>query len=323
MIGLEEHCWAPALRDALLRHGADEITTFNAKVLDGPLTDLGDQRLQAMDDAGVDMQVLSTTCPGTQPLEAAEAVALARESNDVMAAGVAARPDRLAAFATLPTPDPDAAADELRRAVGDLGMVGALLFPRTGDLSLDHASFQPIFEAAAQLEVPLYLHPQPPIKPVRDAYYAGFGDELNLMLSTAGWGWHHDTGVAALRLILAGTFDRHPGLQLILGHWGEMLVSFLERADLISNAATHLDRRVGQYITGNVYATGSGIMSHRMLQGTIAVLGSDRVMFSSDYPYHVTSDGEARAFVDAAPISPDDKVKIGSRNAERLLGLSR
>lgn len=322
VVAVEEHCWTPGLRDALLRGGGDDTTAFNARELDARLIDLSAERLRSMDDAGVDVQVLSTTSPGTQPLKAVEAIALARENNDVIAAAVRANPERFAGFATLPTPDPEAAADELRRAVGDLGLVGAMVFPRTGDAYLDDESFRPIFEAAGDLGVPIYLHPQVVPGPVRQAYFSGFGAEIELVLATAGWGWHHDAGIAALRLILAGTFDRHAGLQLILGHWGEMLVSFVDRADLISNWAKHLQRRVGEYVTGNVYATAGGILSHRMLLSAIAALGTDRVMFATDYPYHVSRGGGARAFIDAAPISPTDRAKVGSGNAERLLGLT-
>lgn len=320
-VAVEEHCWTPGLRDALLRDGSDDTAAFNAGELDARLIDLSAERLRSMDDAGVDMQVLSTTSPGTQPLKAAEAIALARENNDVIAAAVNANPERFAGFATLPTADPQAAADELRRAVGDLGLVGAMLFPRTGGIYLDDQSSRPIFEAAAGLGVPIYLHPQVVPSSVRDAYFTGFGPEIELVLATAGWGWHHDAGIATLRLILAGTFDRHPELQLILGHWGEMLVSFVDRADLISDWAPYLQRRVAEYVTGNVYATAGGILSHKMLLSTIAALGADRVMFATDYPYHVSPGGGARAFLDSAPISLGDKAKVGSGNAERLLGL--
>jgi len=124
------------------------------------------------------------------------------------------------------------------------------------------------------------------------------------VLAISGWGWHHDAGLAGLRLILAGTFDLHPQLQLILGHWGEMLVSFLERADMLSDWATHLQRRVGEYITGNVQVTAGGILSHSMLVSAIAAVGADRVMFAGDYPFHISTNGGARAFLDSAPISP-------------------
>jgi predicted TIM-barrel fold metal-dependent hydrolase len=138
---------------------------------------------------------------------------------------------------------------------------------------LTTAVFQPIFEAAAELEVPVYIHPGIPPVSVREACYGGFDPATNLMLATGGWGWHAEAGLAALRLILAGTFDRHPGLQIILGHWGEMLVSFADRADALSSTSTHLDRPVLDYITGNVYVTAGGVFSHRMMRQTLDLLG--------------------------------------------------
>jgi uncharacterized protein len=296
------------------------------------LLDVGEERLARMDTAGVDLQVLSITTPGTQPLPPALAVPLARDANDFLSAAVQRRPDRFAAFAMLPTPDPNVAADELRRCILELGLVGAMLFPRTGPICLDHSSFQPIFEAAAELEVPVYIHPGIPPAAVREACYGGIDFSTNLMLSTGGWGWHAEAGLAALRLILAGTFDRHPDLQIILGHWGEMLVSFADRADALSNTSTHLERHILDYITDNVYVTAGGVFSHRMLRQTLDLLGPDRLMFAQDDPYNSTlgqrgqdllgpsnTYSDARAFIDTAPMSAEDKPKLAHLNAERLL----
>lgn len=327
VIGVEEHAWTVELRDALLKFGGDDTVTMlsSREATDRRLRDVGDERLARMDAAGVDVQVLSITTPGTQSLPPTEAVPLARDANDFLAEAVRARPERFAAFATLPTPDPGAAARELERGVTRLGMVGAMLFPRTGDQYLDHEKFRPVFEAAAELRVPLYIHPGLPPQSVRDACYRGFDDRTNLILSTGGWGWHADAGLATLRLILAGTFDRHPELQFILGHWGEMLVPFADRADLLSAANPHLHRSIGEYITANLNVTAGGIFSHNMLKQAMDVLGPDRVMFGDDDPYagskgRFGGDAGARAFVDSAPISEPHKEKFAHLNAERLLG---
>lgn len=344
VIGVEEHAWTPELRQALLKWGGDE--TVNKMSSQGEvnlrLLNVGEERLARMDASGVDMEVLSITTPGTQPLPAEVAVPLAREANDVLADAVHRHPDRFAAFATLPTSDPKAAATELERAVTGLGHVGAMLFPRTGETFLDHDSFRPVFEAAAHLGVPLYIHPAMPPKKLIDAAYSGFDEMTSMLLSTGGWGWHSEAGLATLRLILAGTFDRHPDLQIILGHWGEMLVPFADRADLLSTAATHLQRRVLDYITGNLSVTAGGLYSHRMLTAAVDVLGPDRVMFGADSPYGAptaASDadarglggvdsrgsfggtGGARAFVDTAPLDEQGRAKLGHLNAERMLNL--
>jgi uncharacterized protein len=328
VIGVEEHAWTAELRDALLRFGEDDTVNqlSSRQQTDQYLREVGEERIARMDAAGVDIEVLSVTTPGTQPLNAAEAVPLARDANDFLADAGAAHPSRFAAFATLPTPDPQAAASELERCVQQLGMVGAQLVPLTHDRYLDHESFRPVFEAAAALAVPLYIHPGQPLKAVSQAIYGGFDDWTNLNLATGGWGWHVDAGLAALRLILGGTFDRHPDLQIILGRWGELLVPFADRADLLSEGHLTLQRRVIDYITNNVHVTAGGVLSHRMLETAVGVLGPDRVMFGDDDPYRgmkgaFGGEGGAREFVETAPISAENQQKLGHLNAERLLGL--
>lgn len=330
VIGVEEHTWTAELRDALLRFGGDDTVNLlsSREETDHRLREVGPERLARMDAAGVDLQVLSITTPGTQPLAAVEAIPLARDANDFLADTVRAHPGRFAALATLPTPDPDAAARELERCATELGMVGAQVVPLTGDLYLDHESFRPMFEAAASLGLPLYIHPGQPLAVVREAIYGGFDDWTNFNLGTGGWGWHIDAGLATLRLILAGTFDRHPDLQIILGRWGEALVPFADRADLLSEGNIRLERRVIDYITGNLNVTPGGVLSHRMLTSAMEVLGPDRVMYGDDDPYRgmkgrFAADGGAQTFVDTAPISPEDKAKLSHLNAERLLGLRR
>ena len=206
------------------------------------LEDLSEERLRQMNDSGVDVQVLSLTTPATQNLAATDAVGLAREANDLVAATLRRYPDRFQGFAKLPTPGPVQAASELQRAVNDLGFKGAMLCGRTHERNLDHPVFTPIFEAAAELRVPLYIHPQIPQRSVRDAYYSGFDDRIDLILATGGIGWHFETGVQFIRLILAGVFDRHPDLQIILGHWGEVVLFYLERLKLLAQARPQSDR---------------------------------------------------------------------------------
>lgn len=328
VVSVEAHAWTAELRDALLRFGGDEsVNVLSSKELtDHRLQDVGAERIARMDAAGVDVQVLSITTPGTQVLDAAEAVPLARDANDYLADAVRAHPDRFAALATLPTPDPEAAARELERCVTVLGLSGAQLVPLTGDRYLDDPAFRPVFEAASELRVPLYLHPGQPAAPARESMYSGFDARTNLALVTGGWGWHVDTGLATLRLILAGTFDRHPDLQLILGRWGELLVPFADRADLLSEGNTTLQRRVIDYITQNLNVTAGGVLSHRMLAAAVDVLGPDRVMYSDDDPYNgmkgkFRGEGEARKFIQSAPLTAEDQAKLSHGNAGRLLKL--
>jgi uncharacterized protein len=320
-VGLEEHfataeviaAWQsvdPALRDL-----AVEMSTGNDK--QHLLLDLADQRIARMDQTGIDVQVLSVTTPGVQSLEPSRAVPLARAANDRMAETIRARPDRFQGFATLPTTAPDDAARELRRAVVELGLNGAMLFGRTGERNLDHPEFLPILEVAADLRVPIYLHPQSPLPPVRRAYYERFDHALNTAFATGGIGWHYETGIQALRLILSGVFERLPDLHVILGHWGEVVLFYLDRIDMMS-APARLPRKVSEYFATNISVTPSGIFSQRYLRWAVEILGIDRVLLATDYPFALFNDRAARRFLEAADLSGADRDKIAFGNWARL-----
>jgi predicted TIM-barrel fold metal-dependent hydrolase len=281
------------------------------------LADLGDQRLAEMAKAGLDVQVLSLSTPGVQNLAPAEAVALQIAANDTLAEAVRAHPDCFQGLATLATPNPAAAAAELQRAVTDLGLNGAMVFGRTRDRNMDEPEFWPIYEVAAALKAPLHLHPQSPCPAVRSAYYSGHSPEVDAAFATYGIGWHYDSGVQILRLILSGVFDRFPDLQVIVGHWGEMVLFYLDRIDTM-NGVAGLRRPVSEYFRTNIYLAPSGILSQRYLRWAIEVVGVDRLLFSTDYPFVNTPEGGARAFLAQAPISDSDRLKIASGNWDRL-----
>ena len=323
IIALEEHYSTPEIHAAWSQ--LDPQLQDCSNKMNGPsdlesrLENFADSRLQAMDKSGVDVQVLSLTAPSVQNLDASQAVELARRANDVAARAVAAHPDRFQAFAALPTPAPDEAARELERAVNELGCVGAMLNGRTRDNNMDDARYFPIYQAAAKLGVPLYVHPQCPVKAVRDAYYSGFDEQTDVVFATPGIGWHYETGIQVLRLILAGTFDRLPDLQIIVGHWGEVVLFYLDRIDQLSRqAAPNLERPISDYFKTNVSVTPSGLWSERYLRWAIEVLGVERILYSTDYPYVYSGDDKPRRFLESANLSDEDKTKIASGNWERL-----
>jgi predicted TIM-barrel fold metal-dependent hydrolase len=286
------------------------------------LLDLGEDRLAAMDETGLDIQVLSLTAPGVQSLEPADATAFQAASNDLLAETVRPKPERYQGFATLATPDPKAAAYELEHAVKKLGLNGAMLFGRTRERNLDHPAKEPIFEAAAALRAPLYLHPQSPQPAVREAIYGGFDQAVDAAFSTHGIGWHYETGVQIVRLVLAGVFDCHPDLQVVTGHWGEVVLFYLDRIDGLARIAK-LERPVSDYFRRNVSVTPSGMWSQRYLRWAVEVLGVERIMFSTDYPYRFTPGGGARRFLEEADLGDADKAAIAHGNWERLVGKIR
>jgi uncharacterized protein len=316
VVAIEEHFSTPGIRAASASRPAGGGVAETLAKLD----DLGERRLAEMDAAGIDVQVLSVGPPATQDLDADVAVPLAAQANDRLAAAVAAHPGRFAGFATLPTADPAAAAAELERTVTGLGFKGALVNGHTRGRFLDDPAYWPLLERAESLDVPIYLHPTYPTAQVMEAYYGGFDTPVSQVLATAGWGWHAETGLHALRMVLGGVFDRFPLLQVIIGHMGEHIPFSLARADeRLSPVATHLKQRVATYFHENFHVTTSGYFTDPPLLCALMVLGADRIIFSVDYPF--SDNMTARDFLDRAPLSPADREKIAHGNAERLLRL--
>ena len=315
-IALEEHFWTAELASP---PGTGPAAVWGPRIGD-QLGDLGALRLTDMDANGIDLQVISHAPPAAQGLAGAEGLARAREANDQLAAAVSAHPDRFAGFATLPTADPQAAADELERATGELGFLGALVNSTLGTNGafLDDARFEPLLDRFERLDVPLYLHPAPPPATLREALYGGLPSAVATRLATAAWGWHAEAGLHVLRMVATGVFDRHPGLRLIVGHCGEMLPFMLARIDVVLRA-DGLALPPSEDFTRNVWVTTSGLFSIPPVMCTVQVLGIDRVLFSVDYPFG--SNAAGRALLDTLPLSRDDRARIAGGNAERVLGL--
>jgi len=234
---MEEQGWLPSPKSSLWRsHYYDPEVKRHARGLDAiaapatvqRLDDLGELRLREMDEAGLDLQVLSHTMPGLQKLDVETAVPLARRANDRLNEAVRAHPERFAAFAALPTADPRAADDELERTVTRLGFKGAMVNGLTNGLFLDDKRFWPIFERAQALDVPLYMHPAIPHPAVIEAYYKDYVEKHPGILR-AGWGFTVETATQGIRLVLSGLFDAYPRLKIIIGHLGEGLPFYVWR----------------------------------------------------------------------------------------------
>lgn len=282
--------------------------------------EIGAQRLQYMDEARISVQVLSNTGPGPDLVPGADGIALAREMNDHLAAAISRHPDRFAGFAVLPTQSPDATAAELVRAVKELGFVGALINGTTDGRFLDDPSYDDLLAAAVEIDVPIYVHPHLAPEAVRQAYYSGLEPGASRVLEAAGWGWHSETAIHILRLVLAGTLDRHPRLKLIIGHMGEMLPMMMARADeVFALDVGHLQRPISRAILDQVWLTTSGIFTEPPFLAALLTFGIDRIMFSVDYPY--ASNAKGRAFLDRISLAPADMAKLTHRNADALLKL--
>ncbi len=287
------------------------------------MLDVHDERLAEMDRFGIELAILSLNAPAIQViLDVDEAVEVARKANDIMADEVAKRPDRFAGFATLPMQDPDAAIDELRRCVKDLGFVGALVngfsqkeVPDSA-VYYDIPEYRPFWAAVAELDVPFYLHPRLQIQ-TRAQIYEG-----HPWLYAPAWDFAAQTNTHALRLICSGLFDEHPGLQLVLGHLGERIPFDLWRIDnLMGKVPDRFPAKhpVGHYFRNNVHLTTSGQFHDAAFHCCIAALGIERIMFSIDYPFEDME--PAAQWFDATELSDADRLAIGRQNAIDLFKL--
>jgi predicted TIM-barrel fold metal-dependent hydrolase len=282
--------------------------------------EMGEQRLKLMDEAGITMQVLSNTGPGPDLVSGPEGVALAAAMNDYLAEAVAQAPDRFAGFAVLPMCSPEACAAELTRAVRTLRLKGALINGTTQGRFLDNRAYDELLAQAVALDVPIYIHPHLPPPAVNEIYYSGLPEGADRVLGSAGWGWHSEVAIQILRMVFAGTFDKHPKLKIIIGHMGEMLPVMMARIDQVSSLdVDHLKRKPSQTILDQVWITTSGIFTQPPFVAALQTFGIDRIMFSVDYPYAPNAKG--RAFLERVALSPADMERLCWRNAAALLGL--
>lgn len=287
------------------------------------LIDFQDERLARMDEAGIEIAMLSLNSSAIQgtpdPLRARE---VARKANDVLAEEVGKRPDRFAGLAALPMQDPDAAARELARCVRELGFRGALVngFSQVGNedtaIYYDLPQYGPFWAEVERLAVPFYLHPRDQLMSRRQSY------EGHPWLIGSPWGFAEETALHALRLLGSGLFDRHPKLQLVLGHLGERIPFDLWRLDhrLKQVPNRPAKRSMTEYFRNNVHISTSGHFCTQSLIHTMLTIGADRILFAVDYPFEDNMQGAA--WFDSADIAEADRIKIGRDNAIRLFGLS-
>ncbi len=327
IVALEEHYTVPGIvagisADAIARRGFPSSDFAWAQTNKrSELADLGGARLADMDASGITVQVLSVAGPGADLLPGQPGIDLARAYNDSLAEACARYPSRYRGFAHLPMLTPAAAADELERTAKDLGFHGVLVNGATDGRFLDDPAFEPILARAEALDLPIYLHPGIPTQAVRDSYYDGLPGNFSFTLALSAWGWHAETAIHTLRLVLSGALDRHPRLKIVIGHMGEALPFMLDRIDetTAAEAKVRLKRSVRQTILDQVWITTSGFFTMVPFTAALMTFGADRILFSVDYPF--ASNARARAFLDALPVSEADRAKIAHGNADRLLHL--
>jgi 2,3-dihydroxybenzoate decarboxylase len=312
-IAIEEHFLLPELDDYFQMLVRDVSSESFDPVLP-KFWDLGGGRLAEMDRIGIERSILSCFNYGSVQLDpdAHRAVEMARRMNDVLAQRITVHADRFSGFAALPLQDPDAAVEEFRRCVTELGFHGAMVNGHTGGHYLDEAKYWPLWEAAAELGMPIYLHPWSSPSDQLKAY-DGYPDILG-----PTWNWTVETATHALRIICSGVFDAYPAAMLILGHMGELLPFSMERFDQGWQfyAAHKAKQPITYYLRTNVWITTSGNVSPVSLSGALAALGADRILFATDYPFDL-----GPAFLptlESGIFSKADLDKVYRGNAERI-----
>jgi 2,3-dihydroxybenzoate decarboxylase len=318
LIALEEHfAWDPASDGNVVATWLQSNNTVGYE----RLYDRGPLRLEQMDAAGIDFQILSLFDPGVQEMtDVARAIELARGANDDLAETVRANPNRFGGFATLATQDPDAATAEFERAVTELGLVGGLINGHCQGRYLDDPAYEALFACAESLDAPIYLHPTTPHPAVMEAWFAPYVDDG---LHLASWGFAAEAGTHVLRLIYSGLFDKFPRLQMIIGHLGEMLPFAAYRVDRYyglggSGSGDRLQHLPSEYLRNNFHVTTSGNFCAPAFACTLDVMGADRVMFSVDYPMDDNQTGAE--FMASYPMDAATRAKVSSGNAIKLFG---
>ena len=314
VIAIEEHYWDHELVSRLTGAEGSRSPAMLER-----LYDFGGVRIAEMDAAGIDVQVLSHGAPSGQKLPADIAPALIKGVNDRLAASIKPYPNRFAAFAALPTAAPEAAADELERCVREHGFKGAMIHGLTNGEFHDLPKYWPIFARAAALDVPIYLHPSFPHPQVMDLYYSDYAEDFPQVIRAA-WGYTVETATQAIRMVLSGVFQEHPGLKVVLGHMGETLPFVMWRvSQALSRPGHRRPINFRETFRKHFWITTSGNFSTPALQCSIAELGLDRIMFSVDWPF--VENAPAVEWLDGLEMSESDKALLAGGVAKSLLKL--
>lgn len=321
LVCLEEHYSSQTIKAKIQRIlGSDGVSLASVTETERLAADLGDDRIAYMDSVGITTQVLSCADEYPSLMPPQFAARLCRELNDEMYHAAATHSGRYSCLAALPLGSPAMAADELQRCVKELHFSGAMLIGHYENRPYDDEWYFPIFRKAEELDVPIYLHPCKVDPAIADKYYSGvWSPQCTALLAGFGIGWHYDVGMQALRMMMAGMFDRLPKLKIILGHWGEVVSFYMHRLDEIPQTVTHLNKPISRYFKENVYVNPSGMMYEEQFRFCMSTFGVEHILWGEDYPYRRPDN--IRTMLEKLDISEEERDKIAYLNAQKLLRL--
>lgn len=322
IITVEEHFDTTANIENFNAHSKVPNNNPYQTKLKNDLTDMK-TRLAYMDENGIDMQVISEAGNSPQVLPDDLSVDGCKEQNDTIAKEISPYPTRLAALASLPANVPGAAADELERAVKQLGLKGGIISGTVNGQFLDNKKFEPIFAKAEELDVPLYLHPGVITNEQRAMLYdsTAYSSMMGNMMAGAAWGWHMEEGIQTVRLIFSGLMEKYPNLKIVNGHWGEFVPMFVERLDGFTQfSGNDLPHSFSYYYRRNIYVTPSGMLTNPQLELVRTEMGADHMLHAEDFPY-LKRGKEVKSFIENASLSNGEKEAFAHGTAEKLFKL--
>lgn len=329
LITVEEHFMSKAVNDRFKEllppkdaTEANQVAFVDAFIARGEITNVDAGRIQAMDAKGVDAQIIGYGNNHPMHLSKEEgAVELCKLANDELYAATQKYPGRFYGYATLPVDDVPAAVAELERCVKELKFKGIMFNGPYRGHFLDEERFFPIFEKAAEWNVPVYLHPTEVSSEVRNYYYTGSWNARTANLfSGFGIGWHYDTAMHLMRFILSGIFDKLPNLKMIVGHWGEMLPFFFDRMnDSMRPQVTGLQHEIKYYFWNNVYTDPSGMFYKDDMEFCLKTFHPEHILWAEDYPY--CANPRVKSFLEEMNLDSETLARISHKNAEKLFGI--
>lgn len=330
VIAVEEHFMSEKVnevyKEVFLKSAVSSVQLEKASFIDafvgkGYITEVGEKRLSMMDESGIDVQMISYGNNSPMYLDAKYAVPLCRQANDDLAMYCRLAPERFYGFAVLPAADINASVAELERCVKELNFKGVIFNGNFKGQFFDTEKYFPIFEKAAELKIPVQFHPGEVADSVSAHYYRGSWPlSVTNVFSGHGIGWHYDSGIQYIRMILSGIFERLPELTLICGHWGEMIPYYFNRLDAtLTPEVTGLQHNISYYFKNNMYITPSGMFYEDDFRFCLDKMGAERILWATDYPY--CGCGNSKDYLNDFDAPIEEKKKIAYKNAEKLFGI--
>jgi aminocarboxymuconate-semialdehyde decarboxylase len=291
-----------------------------------------EERFRIMDMFEDYVQILTVANPPVEVIaDPEDAVEMSRIANDEMAELITKYPDRfVGGVACLPMNNPDAALNEIDRAIKELGLKGVQVFTHVKGRALDHPDFLPVFEKMAEYDLPIWLHPG------RNAHFSDYPTEEGSLYEI--WhifGWTFDSSAAMTRLVFAGIFDKFPDLKIITHHLGGVVPytygRIIQGYNKVGKGSEEgrklldrLERHPHDYFK-MFYADTATNGSVAALECGVRYFGPDRVLFGTDMPFDSEGGsifvGETIKTIEEMQASEEDKQKIYEQNIKRLLKL--